>query len=296
MPFALSRFLAPCLALTIASGAIAAPALKPLPYLTVMPKYHVHPDAQNHQDIEFDSYPMFDGRGFVNIEGRVLRRTYSLTEGAPEASALQIARNITNAVKAASGTVLHDGTCTHPKCSDDIVLALPAARTDVDRMVTARLNTGGKEVWIEMVRFGGQDYFITAVERGEMRQDLEVSAAEMLKALNVAGRISLQIQFDTAKATIRPDSAATIKQIHELLKTNSQLKIMIEGHTDNVGQAKANQKLSEERAAAVAAALVSQGIAANRLTAAGFGQERPVADNTKEDGRAKNRRVDLVKR
>ena len=81
-----------------------------------------------------------------------------------------------------------------------------------------------------------------------------------------------------------------------MLKAAPTLSIGIEGHTDNVGQALANKTLSEKRAQSVMAAVVGAGIDAKRLTAAGFGQERPVADNRSEEGRAKNRRVELVKK
>jgi outer membrane protein OmpA-like peptidoglycan-associated protein len=74
------------------------------------------------------------------------------------------------------------------------------------------------------------------------------------------------------------------------------MKISIEGHTDNVGAAAANKTLSDNRARSVMNAVVGGGIAANRLSAAGFGADKPIADNRSEDGRAKNRRVELVKR
>lgn len=78
-------------------------------------------------------------------------------------------------------------------------------------------------------------------------------------------------------------------------KAAPALSVIVGGHTDNVGAPEANQKLSEERARAVVAALVQRGIAASRLEARGFGQTAPIADNRTEDGRAKNRRVELVK-
>ena len=81
-----------------------------------------------------------------------------------------------------------------------------------------------------------------------------------------------------------------------MLKQSPQLKIEIGGHTDNVGQAASNKTLSQARAQTVMKAIVEGGIAANRLTAAGYGQEYPIGDNRTEAGRAKNRRVELVKK
>ncbi|HUP90883.1 MAG TPA: OmpA family protein, partial [Solimonas sp.] len=85
-------------------------------------------------------------------------------------------------------------------------------------------------------------------------------------------------------------------EVAKMLKSAPDLKLEVGGHTDNVGQPAANQKLSEARAQAVQAALVAQGIAAARLSAKGYGDTRPVADNRSEDGRAKNRRVELTKK
>ncbi len=127
-----------------------------------------------------------------------------------------------------------------------------------------------------------------------MAQD--VTASAMLDALNKDGRVALYINFDTGKATIRPDSKPIIDQIVQMMKANGSLELSVEGHTDNVGDAKSNQVLSENRAKAVAAAIVAQGVEAKRLSTAGYGQDKPVADNSSEEGRAKNRRVELVKR
>jgi len=116
-----------------------------------------------------------------------------------------------------------------------------------------------------------------------------------LDALNSDGFIALEILFDTGKSTIKSESQAIIDEIYKLLKENPSLKVSIEGHTDNVGNSENNKKLSENRAKAVVDALVAKGINQQRLSAVGHGQERPVADNRTEEGRAKNRRVEIVK-
>jgi len=118
----------------------------------------------------------------------------------------------------------------------------------------------------------------------------------MLDALNKDGFIALDIHFDTGKSTIKEESRALIEQIAALMKGNSGLNVSVEGHTDNVGGAAMNKTLSNERAAAVVAAIVVQGIVASRLSSVGYGMEKPVADNRTEEGRAKNRRVELVKK
>jgi len=97
------------------------------------------------------------------------------------------------------------------------------------------------------------------------------------------------------RATLRPESETVLAQVASLLNDEPDWKMKIEGHTDSTGTKPANQALSQQRAAAVVAWLVKDGIAASRLTAVGMGDTKPVADNSTEDGRARNRRVELVK-
>ena len=141
---------------------------------------------------------------------------------------------------------------------------------------------------------GGEYYTLTIVEKAALRQ--EVTASDMLQALNAQGRVALYILFDTGKSTIKPESGSIIEQIVSMMKQTPDLAISVEGHTDSTGNAQANQVLSLDRARAVVAALVKQGVAAPRLNAIGHGQDKPVADNATEEGRAKNRRVELVKK
>lgn len=126
--------------------------------------------------------------------------------------------------------------------------------------------------------------------------NVETPSADSLKAqLDKYGRVVLYINFDFNKSTIRPDGKPIIAQVLKLLTDNPDLKLSINGHTDNVGTRNYNLRLSEQRAAAVVAALVAAGISHTRLDSAGFGPDQPIADNATEKGRAKNRRVELVK-
>jgi outer membrane protein OmpA-like peptidoglycan-associated protein len=103
------------------------------------------------------------------------------------------------------------------------------------------------------------------------------------------------INFDIDKATIRPESMGTLNVIVQVMKENPDLKFDVEGHTDNSGAAAHNQTLSQQRSDAVRAQLVSMGIDASRLTAKGFGDTKPISDNSSPEGRANNRRVEFVK-
>ena len=124
----------------------------------------------------------------------------------------------------------------------------------------------------------------------------EVTADAMYSALNKDGFVALYINFDTGKSDIKPESKGIIDQIAALLQAHPELKVSIEGHTDNVGTPQSNKTLSLQRAKSVMNAVVQKGIAATRLTAVGWGQEKPIADNRSEEGRAKNRRVEIVKK
>jgi outer membrane protein OmpA-like peptidoglycan-associated protein len=155
----------------------------------------------------------------------------------------------------------------------------------------------GAEVWAEVqasTTYAGRQYFLHIVEREPMQQ--VITADAMAAAIERDGFIALDIHFATGKAEILPESAPVVGEVVSLLRNRPGLRVGIEGHTDNTGTAAANKSLSEARARAVAAAIAAAGISADRLDPLGYGQERPVADNRTEEGRAKNRRVEIVKR
>jgi OmpA-OmpF porin, OOP family len=208
------------------------------------------------------------------VEGKKTFIDYQLSKGADMPSPVEVVRNHVQAIKKVGGEVMWEkqgGTA-----------------------VTLRLKKGAAETWAYIYAYGGcKSYNVTVVEKGQMEQ--KISSSAMLDALNKDGFIALDIHFDTAKATIKADSTAQVDEIASLLKANPKLKLSVEGHTDNTGTPEGNRKLSDERAKAVKTALVAKGIEAARLQSKGFGQDKPVADNRTEEGRAKNRRVELVK-
>ena len=124
-----------------------------------------------------------------------------------------------------------------------------------------------------------------------------VAASALDQSLMSTGKAVIYgIYFDFDKADVKPASSPQLQEIAALLNTHADLKLAITGHTDNQGSADYNQKLSQRRADAIVAALTgSYAIAANRLSAQGLGPSAPVASNDTDEGRAKNRRVELVK-
>jgi outer membrane protein OmpA-like peptidoglycan-associated protein len=126
---------------------------------------------------------------------------------------------------------------------------------------------------------------------------VEIKAPEMAKALSAAGKIDIYgIFFDVDKTELKSESRATLEEVARLLKSDPSLRLEVAGHTDNTGGADHNMKLSAGRAVAVVNALVnSYGIDKARLQPKGYGDTNPVAPNDSEQGRAKNRRVELRK-
>jgi outer membrane protein OmpA-like peptidoglycan-associated protein len=142
---------------------------------------------------------------------------------------------------------------------------------------------------------GGSAYDEAPILVGPMR--VAAGGLDLYDALSRDGRVSTQgILFTTNSDVIRPESTPTLKAIGELLRAHMDLRLSIEGHTDDVGDDAYNLQLSERRAAAVRAYLVqSYGVSGSRLETAGLGETRPVADNATAEGQQQNRRVDLVK-
>ncbi len=138
---------------------------------------------------------------------------------------------------------------------------------------------------------------VDVMETQAMAQKMVVvSASEISQSLTANGKVAIYgILFDTNKAIIKPASRPSIDQIATFLKANPRVKLHVVGHTDSVGSFESNLQLSRRRAEAVAKALTQEyGIAAGRLIANGVASLAPVASNATEDGRARNRRVELV--
>ena len=176
------------------------------------------------------------------------------------------------------------------------------------RYLAAKRSQDGRDTYASLivaqeVNMGGADkdtlsVVLHVIEPKPMGQSMVmVDAAKMDSDINASGHVSLYgIYFDTDSATVKPESDPTLGEIAKLLKSDGDLKLYVVGHTDDVGGYDYNMKLSARRAKAVVDALTGRfGIATARLHAAGVGFLAPVAPNTSEDGRAKDRRVELVR-
>ena len=243
------------------------------PLFTRMPDSWIHSCTVK----AFNSYAFQTGKGkTTQVEGTFSQlRYYPQNTASSKPSDVQILRNFENAVTRQGGTLV----------------AKEAGKE------TLEMTKDGKEIWVEVwADFTGK-YGLTIVERNAMTQDVVANAAAFATDLATNGHASLYgIYFDTGKSDLKVESNQAIGEIATLLKNDASLQLYVVGHTDNVGALDANMKLSMDRANAVVQALIAtHGIASSRVKPFGAGSYAPVASNDSEAGRARNRRVELVK-
>ena len=267
-------------ALTLAStsfGQNDIAGAKDYPGISRMPGYFIY----DYSELPFDTYtfPVKVGTKFKDepVEGHRYDFRYNLKDNATMPSPIQILRNYQNAARSVGGQVLYD--------SGDAT--------------TIRLNKNGKETWLSIHtsnEASGMFITMTIIEKQAMQQDVTIDAAAMASSIADTGSVAIYgINFDTASSVIKSDSEPAIDEIAKLLTNKPALKVYIVGHTDMVGDAASNVKLSQARAQSVINELVTKHhIAATRLVAFGNGPYAPIASNKTDEGRAKNRRVELV--
>jgi outer membrane protein OmpA-like peptidoglycan-associated protein len=238
-----------------------------------MPGYLADPaEKRNFDKLSFTVQDGDDTRD-VEVQGARISLAYHAKDGLRTPSNLAIQENYRTALAALGAQILFRDPGT----------------------TTARLDDNGQAVWIR-INSSEATIEINVIEEKAFRASIEPPQANAMKAaLDRDGHIALYVNFDFAKAVLRPDAAPVIAQVVSLMKGSPDLKLSVEGHTDNVGSHDFNLKLSQGRAEAMVEALVRRGIAADRLAAVGHGADQPIADNNTDEGRARNRRVELVK-
>lgn len=242
------------------------------PLVTRMPDYYI----SKYDVSEFAGFdPTVVGGKDVHWEGKVYSYGYSRKEDGRPISMLQVVRNYETAIKKAGGKILGGD----------------------ERRVAAEIRKGGALTGVYVEAFNeGRDYSLTIVESQAMQQEVVADAKVMRNDLADTGKTIVPgIYFDTASATIRPESEPALTEMVKLLNGSPALKVYVVGHTDSVGSLESNLKLSSDRAASVVKAITARGVAASRLKSAGVGPYSPVASNDTDGGKAKNRRVELVK-
>jgi len=250
---------------------------------------------------DFDAFPFWTGDHFEPVEGRTFAADFD--KGEREYSMHEVRRNLEAMMAQVNGTKVFEGRIPHEAAegvSKQVQSSYGNAASyswdNYDTVVYRVDLADGRQVWVH-ARLEYLSAGWVVVERKGFTQTAALLPADALKKkLDSDGRVAIQVNFATDKAQILPTSEPQLAQVLDLLRADPSLKLSIEGHTDNSGAAAHNRSLSEDRARSVVAALTAKGIAADRLQAAGFGADRPVADNGSEQGKARNRRVELVKR
>jgi outer membrane protein OmpA-like peptidoglycan-associated protein len=268
-----TRILLLCLALPLpaqiaAAQAKDAPGCTDSPLITRFPGSYIMKCTQADDDTY--SFEMGPGKPAKKVEGKSLYIEYRYPATATKA---QVIRNINTALKSAGYTF------------------------DEDTGSAGDLYAHLGKTWVYVgvsVSFWYEEQFITETT---LTQDVVATAAAMQGGLAASGHTVVNgILFDTGKADLKPESDPALQEVAKLLKGDPRLKVYVVGHTDNVGVLASNVDLSKRRAAAVALALTTKfAVPAAQLQSYGDGPYAPVASNDSEDGRALNRRVELVK-
>jgi len=250
-----------------------AKGCKDHPLFTRMPGTYINDCKSSEFDGRDWHDPDTQGKTKVRVEGKYYYIEYfNQKEYEGKRSNLQVIRNYQNAMKKIGGSVYGDNWWTYTKLLKD-----------------------GKEIWA-YVSCWTEAFRIEIIEKEAMKQEVTADAKFMSEGISSTGHVAIYgIYFDFNKSDLKPESDPALNEIAKLLTGNPNLKVFIVGHTDNVGGVDYNMKLSQARADAVVKALTTKyKVNPQSLKAYGVGQLAPVAPNKTEDGRAKNRRVELV--
>ena len=251
-----------------------AKGCKDHPLFTRMPNFYINKCETKEYD-EVDFYEPPQGEKRVKVGGRKYVIEYLAKKGFEDKmTSLQIMRNYANASRQIGGSVYERS----------------------NYMAYIKILKDGKEIWVEFNPYGDHRYYLTFVEKDAMKQEVTADAKFMAEGISSTGHVAIYgIYFDFNKSDVKPESDPALQEINKLLSNNPNLKVFIVGHTDNVGGVDYNMKLSQARADAVVKALTTKyKVNPQSLKAYGVGQLGPVAPNKTEEGRAKNRRVELV--
>lgn len=238
----------------------------PIPYLTAWPGSTLKAAGKTQESL--DVTIAFKAGTEAPVAGQ--STVYRHYQGPSNLSALQFTRDNREALQKAGWMILY-----------------PAESDNAGGLIVARYLKNGRDIWARLTYEYGASLAYAAAD---------TASDDWAAKLNKDCRLPLYgVTFDFNKATIKPESEVVLTRAATVLKQATGFAVEVQGHTDNVGGDDYNQKLSEARAASVKLWLGSHGVDAARLSSKGYGKVQPVADNGSDFGRAKNRRVELVK-
>ncbi len=250
---------------------------------------------------DFDRFPFWTGDHFEQVEGKVWAADFDKDDHAY--SMHEVRRNLAAMMATVNATKVFEGRIPKQQ-AESVPESVRSAYSgsagynwdDFDLVVYRADLPDGRQIWVHARLEYLSAGWVVAERKGFEQTAALLPASALKQQLDAQGHVAIQVNFASDKAQILPDSQPQLDQVLALLKQDPALQLSVEGHTDNSGSAAHNQQLSDARAASVVASLAAAGIAPARLQARGWGQDKPVADNGSDAGRARNRRVELVKR
>lgn len=238
---------------------------------------------------------------FMSVSGRLYQANIRASEGKTFA-ALEVQKAIDEAILGAGGVRLADGVI--PRGDSAPVLTREFTKEYANGLCwpsepvrTYVVHRSDRDIWVHACTYGGTGaaWVIVETDATAPAEAKAMTGAELKTRIDADGRVDVQVQFESDSDRMLSGSQAQISAIVELLQSNPDLSLSVNGHTDNSGAPARNLELSAMRARKVMEALVGRGIEASRLRSHGFGREQPIADNGTPEGRARNRRVELEK-
>ncbi|WP_190246181.1 OmpA family protein [Gelidibacter gilvus] len=255
-----------------------AEGCKDHPFFNRLENYYIDGCKENYNEYEF----MMGNDKTQTLEGNLIDilYTYDGPFGPNLPSKLQVIRNYENAVAKMGGKKVYSRT------TDD------GGWTGA----TFHLQKDGTQYWLgiyNLINNPVDQFTLVLLTIEGMTQ--EITANEMFEKIDSGLPLALYVHFETGKSTIKSESEPIVEALYQMMYENPTLHILVEGHTDNVGNKTSNQTLSEQRATSLKSALVNKGIAPDKIKTVGFGQDQPLEDNSTDDGKAKNRRIEIKK-
>lgn len=244
---------------------------------------------------DFAKYVFQTGDGsYAEVGGKLAILHFTATSAGTK-SLDEIVESYRVLVEEKGGATLYTGMFT-----GGLVDAKPRSEQQSREGATYLVRTPERELWAQVsVRDEGNEYVLVLLEKGALQVKTKpLPASELKKSLDATGKATIYVNFEFDRADLRPDAKPVLDEVYAVLKADPGLDLSIEGHTDGLGSAAYNQALSERRAAAVRDSLLQRGLGNDgeaRLTSAGRGAAQPIADNATDEGRAKNRRVELIR-
>lgn len=250
--------------------------------------------------VDFDvSYVVIDRR-FIEVEGPWFGASLRPARGTQWSSAF-VRKSYEDVIRSLGGERVFHGSV--PRAEIDRVKDEPGFRKPqgaldywnrdpISTYVIRRGPSAAIYIQLQTNTAGGR---IQIAQTGDFEQSIQLlSATDLEKAIGATGKAVVHVHFDIDKAYVQPEGLKAIAEIAEMLRRTPDLRLSIEGHTDSTGAAEHNQQLSHNRAQTVYDVLLLSGVSSSRLKTTGHGASKPLASNDNEDGRAKNRRVELV--